>query len=655
MSISFGGKAVTPATISELNARGNVNAFNKWFASRSVWVKLVSRSTGCSDPKLKTMSSLDRFIPYESGYTGGRPYPIITGVRVASAGSLGTIREATINMIAFTPDQLDQLESCYLIPQMSVMVLFGWTVGATDSLTAAAINVSGVSDSEVTCAIKKAWPLADGVQGRVAKYDVSFNKEGMWWDITIKIVGASNAVMTLPAEDFTSTCECDTVSTPAGASGDDKAGEAKTTEVSGFKMILTNLADYAFKQNSDSIKAYSRQFGAEKGTYYAMLTNKNRWKTTLYEDITGYIPFFEETTKFLGVGGYTSMESYISIDALLKALEKRSLSKDASGNPIYGKFDNTKGGAMSLPPSRFLKSSNPHKAIFPTEIYEGLDAPSCIENGKCYVGGILVNVIFAYECLKDCGKNATIQDFMSRILQGVNDASGNLWELTIIDNGAGCERPIFSIIDLQSVEKVDATLIKIDPKTAIVREVNLALKMTDAMQSQALYGGTRSQTTDQACSNTRWGKLLKDFKNEADPNGVGQPEPPPCEQNASLGCKDVAPYAGGYKQFEKKLLEMRKETGNEDLKESCYTEQVRMNNEVSRNSKTPQQCANVMLPYEFSFSVDGIGGFEFGQMVTSNILPKVSQKYYVYQVSSVEHDLTHGDWKTTIKTIPRYK
>ncbi len=654
MATSFGGHNSFGQS-GELEARRSPNAFNDWFARRTVWVRLQSYSSGCGS--YKELTGLKNNIPYEEGYNGSRPQPIITGVKVTSAGNLGTIREATVNIIAFTNEQLNDLEACYLIPKMSVTVSFGWSVGASGAVPAG--GISGASDNAIQCSLKGLWPVGDGVHGRVSKYEVSFNKDGMWWELSVKIVGIGNAALTAPAEDFTNTCKCDTASSPAAQQKE--VDEDTKAEASGFKQVFIHLCEYASKNDDASynkILGYGSQFGAAGSTYAAILNNKNRWKTSLLEDIAGYIPdFLGQAYRWIRekVSGdanpWSSMEAYITVDGIVKAWEMRSTSQCDNG-PIWGKFDNTKGGLISGPPS-VLQSANPHKALFPPEDgYEKLTAGSCFSGGKVLVGKILVNTIFANQCLEDCGKQATFEDFMSKILQGINDAAGGLWELTIINTGdCSSATPIYSIIDLQAVQSVAPTNIPLNPKTAVVREVGLSLKMTDAMQTQALYGAVRQGKKDQPCDEKRFTNVLQATPNSLDPNGCKVPAAPSCGENADLGCEPAS--SGESSNFPAARTAMQKDTGNPDLMEACYTALANSHNVTG--ASLPTQCKNVILPYEFSFTIDGIGGFEFGQMVTSNILPANASAVYVYQVTAVEHNVTHGDWTTTVKTVPRYK
>ncbi len=68
-----------------------------------------------------------------------------------------------------------------------------------------------------------------------------------------------------------------------------------------------------------------------------------------------------------------------------------------------------------------------------------------------------------------------------------------------------------------------------------------------------------------------------------------------------------------------------------------------------------QHCAGQPLPFELSVTIDGVGGFGFGQLITCNRIPESIRGSYDWQVTSVEHTINTSGWITQINTVPRYK
>jgi len=121
----FGKKNVPNATREEITARGTVKG-PIWAAQRMPWVDLRGFASTCNG--YKTISSKLDTGPgtrYEEGYK--RTKPVITQVQVKKQGELGTTRSCTVDLIAFTDEQLIALQKCYFIPGMTVRVQWGWS------------------------------------------------------------------------------------------------------------------------------------------------------------------------------------------------------------------------------------------------------------------------------------------------------------------------------------------------------------------------------------------------------------------------------------------------------------------------------------------------------------------------------------------------
>ena len=62
----------------------------------------------------------------------------------------------------------------------------------------------------------------------------------------------------------------------------------------------------------------------------------------------------------------------------------------------------------------------------------------------------------------------------------------------------------------------------------------------------------------------------------------------------------------------------------------------------------------IPIPVEFSCTVDGCPGFQFGDAVSCDYLPKaLIGPNTAFTVTKVEHNVSDGDWTTTIQTVMR--
>ena len=72
--------------------------------------------------------------------------------------------------------------------------------------------------------------------------------------------------------------------------------------------------------------------------------------------------------------------------------------------------------------------------------------------------------------------------------------------------------------------------------------------------------------------------------------------------------------------------------------------------------KNSLQATSPIFPWDASFTIDGINGFRYGDIVTFEVLPEKYRVNTVFSVIGVTHDLSQdGQWKTEIKCIMRPK
>jgi hypothetical protein len=63
-----------------------------------------------------------------------------------------------------------------------------------------------------------------------------------------------------------------------------------------------------------------------------------------------------------------------------------------------------------------------------------------------------------------------------------------------------------------------------------------------------------------------------------------------------------------------------------------------------------------LFPLDFSCTLDGIEGFTFGNAITTNYLPAQYKKADIaFTVTTVEHNISGGDWTTTLNTVCRFR
>ena len=74
-----------------------------------------------------------------------------------------------------------------------------------------------------------------------------------------------------------------------------------------------------------------------------------------------------------------------------------------------------------------------------------------------------------------------------------------------------------------------------------------------------------------------------------------------------------------------------------------------LNNAPDAISKT----SDILVPLEFSITIDGTAGIYAGQCFTSSHIPQRYRDMTVFQIVNVSHSIDAGSWKTTIKGLMR--
>ena len=60
-----------------------------------------------------------------------------------------------------------------------------------------------------------------------------------------------------------------------------------------------------------------------------------------------------------------------------------------------------------------------------------------------------------------------------------------------------------------------------------------------------------------------------------------------------------------------------------------------------------------LYPINLALTLDGISGFQWGNAIHTEFIPKVYKDKVVFQVTAVDHKIDDGDWETSIETACR--
>ena len=695
----FDGGSVSPKVISELRNRASTS-INQWHAAKTAWVHIMSLSSICSNfGQISSNRPQNNGTYYTSNYT--RPLSGIKGVKVSKLGELGTTKKCTIELQAWTDEQLNEIGKCYFIPGMSVRVQFGWSLngdGTPGKTPLVDKQGSELTDAKANCLMFNTSisdnPNYDGFQGKITNYSYKLNSDG-GWDIVLEIISAASLMSDVKIESFNNKCECqkdDQQETNLSDSGLGIAILKATKDESLVQLIERDLAEEGISVREDvavvDLNSDARTAEGEDNTGFlenpgAALSQFGGWvaNALTFDDQAG--------AKYTETSGTT--ETFISLRALHHLINYYSLPSTESGRYVFGKIDTNSNiyistqGFYKNEGTLELASSDPRICILPgglnpipdqsqltgipTALLENAPRETRLNGPVIDLTRVLVNTIFIRKTIKDLAqqsekqKGIVLKDFLTTVYTSINTCLGNLWNFEIVDATSQLGKctessdPLLQVVDTSTYINNESSQIEpvtsYNPRTSIVREFNLETKLTEEMKSMALYSSVGPQGTKNPC--------IDEFKAFSIAGNIENKALPPKAFEAKIReiqcsfaqdgitCKktDQTPAQKAVIAFEKVSRNLVSEnvSGFEAARSEYYASR--------RQDKNVPSC-NMVLPFQWSFTLDGIGGFRFGQYITHPRIPKEVRDSFKFQITSVEHDLSEGDWKTTVNTIARF-
>lgn len=650
MANLFSLKSVPDGTRNELTARSTIKGIT-WAAQRFPWVHISSMSSACGE--FKTMSSkLTGAIgdSYENGLV--RPKPVITGVKVKKQGELGTTRSCTVELKAFTDTQLIALQKCYFIPGMTVRVQWGWSVSATGGTAPAPVE-GGLADGVAICQMQKkagSSAIYDGLQGLITNFNFNLNNENIW-DCSFELAAAAEATgdgKVAVHNDKCSGCE-------RTYKSEDENGDSK--DVVEKKSLL---GTFFYDVDSDASDGETG-FGDFKSRFTTgMAPNTPVIAGGNYEgedrDGTG-----GSAQSVWSMGNFDTTEGYISYSTLEAAINRYAF-PTSGGKFILGKVISTDLMVKSHPK---LESGDPRICLIPGSPmlskqtgdnwnWKG-SVPSIWSPDEIDFGGIMINCVFLIQELKavEDGDNK-VHTFLTNVVKKISNTCGGYWNdmLELVSTTEDCANPkdvpTLSLVDLRKFAPQSAYAVPTNPNNSVIRDLKLDMKLTGAMKSQALYSNGAKQSGKGAkCDTIAFSPFgLADAGSIAVDGKPKAATPPPCDCSSTK-------QAG--KSEKKSFSEIFDEMWDVVDNGTTGAAIAAVADAVNGGDDVKEKCAGMPLPFDFGFTVDGVGGFAFGQCITSDRIPPAVKNAFDFQITSVEHDISIQDWTTTVSTVARFK
>lgn len=717
----FQGKEVPGVVVNELKARSKQLARagtgdDRWAQSRQVWFKLTSLARVNGNSTIRSLSSKAPLQNIGGGYTADtlRPSePAVTSIKVTKQGQIGTSRKVNVELTFYTDEQLAEWEPYLLVPGVSLRAEWGWSVGASTTTPESPISDSIVLDTLASNAILEKVnknPNYDGIQGPVTNF--SYAVEGDLWKVTVEFIGAATQLASQPINDANCACACgekegegdkaDTAMSNLEQNlvAINRAGDEDSDGATFAKLLASNptLRDLSFAyikftgiDRSEKGEIEDGTFeGAERTTEEVFITLESlailisrvtgtRDSTKPFESADGKFTFIDpDTNQYMVVPTLDGKIPTVSVDPYVCFLPGQH-ERLVAGTNLAEVIKEERSWLQALPVLKVdINSLKPAIKTFNAtgEFYNGA--------AEGYLGKILVNVKHVYKVYK-ANESGTYADFMLALLNDINDVTGNLWEFGIVNITDRQKREpyydnLLSIMDMKAAKKEIPVLeirTKPDSNTnptfaPIARSISITSKLTDAMKSQALYGNAARGTKDASNCDDRYTRLKAIGGGATKVENRGKKLPPSsdevdayCKEKVCAKSEDVDDDCGSSEdkgltpesQFVEAMANVyfkRKDERVASAKEAYKGYIATLNQD-----KNPA-CSTMAFPFELQLTLDGIGGFVWGQYITTDRLPDryksgpTSKDQIVWQVTTVEHTIQPGKWETNINTIARY-
>jgi hypothetical protein len=687
MQNPFGKKPIPSSVVTELERRGT-RAGIDWNAKRFPWVVLTSLCSECPDNGQFTVLSSTKGALYEPGFV--RPLPTIQSVDVKKQGELGTTKRATIKITAYTDQQLIGLQKCFFLPGMGVRIEWGWSIDTQNRPAPATVGDRNFSDARAICEMKKKEknsPHYSGLQGIVANFGYSLTTDN-YWDCTLEVIAAAESVSGAKVNTYNCGCKRE------NEVNNEQNKKEKVTRVE--SDIQAHLRDLQENYDSTSGKYRSEFTPYVNGTN--IIIQRRYMKNMPQRNEAG-----EEASVgfWRGWGEYftekVSYESYISwgtLEAMINYLVM-DLSKERIKTKFLGQVSS---GGITLPWHPAVTSADPKICFIrgteywdETSVFEkGDSAPEgvvSVGNGRgVRLDNIMLNVIFVLGELRAAEQSdGSLISFLTNVLNKISDACGNLWAFEVVSTTESCEDvgndkpPTIACIDIKTYEAagpltINTTAFGNGGGASIVRDFKLDMKMTEAMKTQALYSNGPIAKAKSPSGGNCDGDVFKAFNSDTG-RAYNLAKGKPTQETASSDCgssnkgevqssedlsyngvfaklKEKGPAAANVTACKSLLIEAYNVTPSQfSVWRSSFLSTIFGDSLAGKRD----HCKGVPLPFDFSFTIDGIGGLQFGQMVVSDRIPPQITRNFEWQVTTVEHSITVNDWTTTVNTVCRFK
>lgn len=542
------------------------------------------------------------------------PMPGIDSILVETKNVYGSLKAATVEFKANSPEQLSKLEQLYLRPGFSILLEWGNThyldsdtiseVKTVDEKISFGSDIQAVYDEIIKLRQDSKYNY-DALFGAIKNFTWAYAQNGEY-DCKIDIIGRGELIESLQTILFTGT----------KTKEEDKEGDRSqvATALQQFlEEIKNHYKDEPFtgEQSKDVVDAIKKEIG----------------------DITIHSHFIESSNDI-----ENNKYHYIPFSTLLAAINVCLMLKHGDDGKTVVKFNTTNNRQPFV-------SHEEHFILDPSVGF--IPSQAAYEFQKRDIGNndildIFINVELVINILKEFSEKATtnqtsVLDLVKTIIKKVQISAGNINEFDI--HFEDDERSYYIVDRDKTPERNTLTSIELVGKGTTVLDVSLSSKLSSRISSMIAIAARVGNTDagEQLLAMQKWNEGLGDrflldkyivSKEETDQEKTKRKE------NLIQFKKDVVKDENTYQE-------------NTDDTKKLLAAHISENFSVIKAKKDEIPG---LIPLELNITLKGISGLKVGQgfLIDNTILPEKYQDVVGFIITGLSHSFQSNLWQTEI-------
>ena len=631
---------------------------------------------------------------------GVRPMPGITGLKVASKNTYGTLMQAEVEFSVWSLDDLQRAELLYFRPGYSALLEWGHSVYVGDSVddieyagkNSIVYPDDGFFTSKTMVEIDKQINKKrtdskgnyDGMFGYITNFSWSFRQDG-GYDCSVKIVSRGVVLESISVGKTSDMTEAEKK----------KQEEEKEARKSKFHFIFNRL-----EGNTDDNTFNAKEYlASDKGQASDAVSNLTPFDVfRINQDLAGEGLF--------GILDKGINLIYMPLRAVIDIINYHFNLKDPKQNQDLLTIDLNFGEKyvtfpqhMSVDPLVAVLPKAPNFDLFPEYLEDGSAADFTIllgevtKNMEAYASSdkytsdsrastndimnIMVTSIFVKKCISKVidgpqEEGAGVQDFLDELFSGINNAFGEINDIGLFYDHYEC---IYKVVDRRNTGTGSGTFAKLQELqitglSSTVVDIGLSSKISSQISSQVSIAaqGNSGNYKDNVEAILKWnsGAVDRHIPIKTVDSTPGRLNTEELEEQAKKRRKtyiedlrdvwyrfnnaEVGEDKRGWLAKAADQFIINQQFDSEEWNQLRQESIAEMNRFYKKERKTP--VPQGVVPVELSLKLVGITGFKIGTAfkIKPGLLPSKYDKF-AYIITGLDHEIgTDNKWYTNIKT-----